>query len=279
MKNFAKQNHFLYQIYYDETIKQALDPDFIPLDNSENIRPDWYEFWVIFNYLQENQLEDHAWYGFFSPKLKQKTGLPAKILHDILDRLPVDVEILLIPYAWDQISYFLNPFEHGEFHHPGLKDISQIFLDHINVPIDLSKMVVDCNTFAFSNFIIAKSRYWHKWLEMADKLFTITENNESQFARDCNAMTSYKGEGAPMKVFIQERLPCIIISRGSFVTNTLDFTETKSDMNSITRTLLQACNFHKKQYRLTNNEEHLQWYWKIRNLIPMKPSQSNSKNT
>ena len=54
----------IYQIYYDQATKQALDPGFIPLDNSNTERPDWYEFWPIRKFLKENQLQEDYWYGF-----------------------------------------------------------------------------------------------------------------------------------------------------------------------------------------------------------------------
>ncbi|WP_135622599.1 hypothetical protein [Solemya pervernicosa gill symbiont] len=48
-------NIYIYQIYYDELSKSKLLPEFIPLDNTSNKRPDWFEFLVILNFLRENE--------------------------------------------------------------------------------------------------------------------------------------------------------------------------------------------------------------------------------
>ena len=37
----------IHQIYYNEQTRAQLDPGYIPLDNTDNPRPEWYEFWVI----------------------------------------------------------------------------------------------------------------------------------------------------------------------------------------------------------------------------------------
>jgi hypothetical protein len=37
----------VFQIFYDDRSRRSLDGGFIPLDNTRNERPDWFEFWVI----------------------------------------------------------------------------------------------------------------------------------------------------------------------------------------------------------------------------------------
>ena len=41
----------IYQIYYSEKTREILDPSFIPLDNTQNNRADWWEYWPIRNFL------------------------------------------------------------------------------------------------------------------------------------------------------------------------------------------------------------------------------------
>ena len=68
----------IFQIYYNETTKNSNDKGFIQLDNSSNNRKDWSEYWPIRNYLLNNNLEDDIYYGFFSPKFYEKTGLSSE---------------------------------------------------------------------------------------------------------------------------------------------------------------------------------------------------------
>ena len=64
-----------FQIFYNEKSRALLDPDFEPLDNLKNERPDWYEYWPIRNYLMQNRLDESAYYGFLSPNFYEKTRL------------------------------------------------------------------------------------------------------------------------------------------------------------------------------------------------------------
>ena len=62
----------LYQIFYNSETKALIDPDFLPLDNSANARPDWFEYWPIRNLLQEKNFSDEDYLGVFSPKFNRK---------------------------------------------------------------------------------------------------------------------------------------------------------------------------------------------------------------
>jgi len=74
----------IYQIYYDQATYQALDPGFIPLDNSKTERPDWFEFWPIRKFLKENPLQADSWYGFLLPKFAGKNGFHSKPLKEVI---------------------------------------------------------------------------------------------------------------------------------------------------------------------------------------------------
>ena len=113
---------FLHQIYYDEATKRDLLPGFIPLDNTSNDRPDWFEFWVILNFLRNNTLQENAWYGFVSPKFTHKTGLDANAVVRKITSEGDNADVLLCTVAWDQVAYFLNPWEQGEVVHPGIRN-------------------------------------------------------------------------------------------------------------------------------------------------------------
>ena len=38
--------------FFDEATRALLDPGFLPLDNTANRRPEWYELWVIREFLR-----------------------------------------------------------------------------------------------------------------------------------------------------------------------------------------------------------------------------------
>ena len=64
---------FIYQILTPLVSTRDLDPGFLVLDNSENARPDWFEYWPIRQFLLAKSLDENAFYGFLSPRFQSKT--------------------------------------------------------------------------------------------------------------------------------------------------------------------------------------------------------------
>jgi hypothetical protein len=260
----------IYQIYYDDKTKQMLLPGFSPLDNSSNVRPDWFEFWVILNFLRENPLEDDAWYGFLSPRFYEKTEFSSEFVINVLKSYGANAEVALFSPDWDQLSYFLNPFEQGEMWHPGLLYHSQKFTDFLNLEVNLSKLVTDTTSSVFSNYIIAKKRFWNEWRRIAEAFFNYAENNV--------AFKSYVSYGSienqyPMKTFIQERFASLILATGNFKVLSPDQSFTAPIFSRLfpqdikTRRYLQGCDLMKKKYRETSDKKYIDMYWSLRNDI------------
>jgi hypothetical protein len=263
------KNAFVYQIFYDQESSRYLDPGFIPLDNTANKRPDWYEFWVIRNFLKKNVLRENAWYGFLSPKFREKSGFDSTVVLSILDQCDAHCDVALFSGGWDQLAYFANPFEQGEVWHPGLTRLSQYFLDQIGMKVDLTKLVTYSDTSLFSNYIVAKPKFWNQWLEIADKFFEFVEHgNASEFRKD----TTYGSEvyQVPIKTFIQERFASVILAQGGFKVASLDQNQIGPIDPLIfkeyaqTRKMLQTCDILKEKYCRTNDDDYLKMYYKIR---------------
>lgn len=269
------KNIRVYQIYYDEDSKKQLDSGFIPLDNSLNERPDWYEFWVIRKFLKEHQLQNDVWYGFLSPKFLRKTHISSNAIFSMLEDYGNNADVALFTNGWDQLAYFLNPFEQGEIWHPGLSRLSQLFFNKIGINIDISKLVTHSSSSVFSNYIIAKSEFWNEWLVIADQFFDFVESNQYP---DFNQTTSYvlQSNQLPIKTFIQERFASVILALGDFKVIAVDqsqlapiFTLFFND-NFDTRRLLQTCDVLKEKYCDTKDEEFLNMYYKIRQHIELR---------
>jgi hypothetical protein len=269
----------IHQIFYDERSRALLDPGFIALDNTDNARPDWYEFWVIKRYLESHTLEDGAWYGFFSPKFGQKTGLRSADLKQFLVNGNDQFDVAFIATAFDQLAYFRNPFEQGEFWHPGISQLSQQVLDAIGCDVRIDDIVSHSYNFTFSNFIVAKPEYWRRWLEFAKRLFDFIEHSAEPLAQAARQTTSYGSVAnqAPLKTFIQERLPCVLMAAEPMRCMTIEdsvgfpifnrvFAETK-----YTRALLQTCNLLKAEYSIKKDPTLLDAYLRTRQLIQLHP--------
>jgi hypothetical protein len=187
-----------------------------------------------------------------------------------------DAEVALFSHSWDQIAYFKNPWEQGDFFHPGLLEESQKFINHINLNLVIKDLVCDATNTVFSNFIIAKKPYWDKWITLASKLIEYAE----QYTDGENLLFSTRYGSSvkdyQIKVFIQERIASIILYQNRFKTLVANnsmrtgvfhnlFT---NDEKSIR--LIKLCGEIKSIYRLSNDPGVLDLYHTTKKIIPTK---------
>ena len=98
--------------------------------------------------------------GFLSPRFYEKTGFDSNYVFEPLKNYGTEGNVALFSPDWDQLAYFLSPFEQGEYWHPGLMTAAQTFIDKCGLGVSLSTLVVDSLTSVFSNHIIAKKEFW-----------------------------------------------------------------------------------------------------------------------
>lgn len=265
----------VYQIFYDERTRALLEPGYIPLDNTTNPRPDWFEFWPIRQFLRSTQLEAERWYGFLSPRFGDKSKLSASEVFEFIATIDGFADVALFSSYWDQIAYFQNSFEQGDYYHPGLMGIAKRFLAAAEITVDLDRLVSDTQSTVFSNYIVAKPIFWSVWLDLADRLFEFAESSSDPAAIAMREGTAYKGnaDGASMKVFIQERLASIVLSDGRFRTASIDTSDRRRPPGLLPPRILrslQTCDLLKQEYRRTGDRTFLDAYRKLRATIPMR---------
>lgn len=264
----------IYQIFYDDKSRQALDPAFVPLDNTANERPDWYEFWVIRNFLKSHLLNDEQFYGFLSPSFRSKTGIGGRELLGFLNQAPPEIDVVLFSHGWDQIAYFRNVFEQGEFWHPGLMEASTQFFASTGKRLELKSFIGHSMNSVFSNYFVAKPKFWCQWLRLADCLYSACEESVGEMTDMLNSSGKYisGGQEAAMKVFVQERIAALLLADGLFQTISLDMCSVPV-FNRIfpedfrTRKLLSACDTMKLEASFNGNEFFVEAYEKCRAAI------------
>jgi hypothetical protein len=204
---------YIYQIAYDQpSLAQVQSGGFLHLDNMQNSRPDWYEYWPIRQFLLSNVLDDDAWYGFFSPKFSEKTLLSHAATCDFITQAtaqhPVDV-VLFSPQP-DMGANFLNVFEQAELFDPGFIQVAKQFFQALGLNIPLESIVMDSRQVVFSNYFVAKPKFWREWFTWTEALFSMAEDSAHPLYAGLNHNTSYS-ETAPRKVFLMERLASLLL--------------------------------------------------------------------
>jgi predicted O-linked N-acetylglucosamine transferase (SPINDLY family) len=207
--------------YSDETCAQA-PAQFALLDNRANARPDWREYWPIRNYLLSHTLEDDVFYGFFSPRFTYKTSLDHEKIRDFVHQHGADNDVLIFSPFWDLNSFFVNPFQQGEFFHPGLLECMQEFSAHCGLRLDVANHAMHSDNTVFCNYFIAKKKFWLRWLELGEKLFKVAESGEGPLAELLDKKTRYSEQFLPQKIFVQERLVNLVLATESFSSKALN---------------------------------------------------------
>jgi hypothetical protein len=204
----------LYQIAYNSvTLQQVQESGFLLLDNLSNERPDWYEYWPIRKFLLSNELEDGAWYGFFSPRFQFKTNLNhVDVLQHVGKAIQIqNADVVLFCPQPDMGANFLNVYEQAEVFDAGFLKVAQDFVQLKGVNIPLAQIVMDMRQIVFSNYFVAKPAFWREWFQWAELLFDCAEDTSHPLHSALTHNTTYS-ENGQRKVFLQERLASLLLT-------------------------------------------------------------------
>jgi hypothetical protein len=263
------------QIFYNQATRDACDPAYVPLDNSDNLRPDWYELWPILQFFRSNPPQDGQWYGFLSPKFTKKMNLDGTKLMALLASLegrPADSISLL--KDWDQTSWFQNVFFQGEHHHKGILPISQAYLNAASWPLYLDDYIGHTANTVFSHYLVASDRFWRLWVYLAESLVAMVDTASHPLNASLKAHTAYGAGRASRFVFIQERLPNVILALPHWLNIPVVNRDSESFIfsnDAVTRAQLALCDDTKKKATPSNSAQIKAQFLKHRRQITPLP--------
>jgi hypothetical protein len=202
----------LYQIYYSDESRAQLDPGFIPLDNAANERPDWREYWPIRRFLRESHdLDPEAYYGFFSPKFGQKTGLDAAAARAFIEQHGAGADVIAFSPYFDQMTFPLSIMEQAIGAHGECIDALQQCATLIAPGFQMARSVTTTSNTIFCNFFAAKPGFWSEWLRQCERIFQIAEESLTPLGIELNRPVAHGAAPAPLKVFIIERVATLLL--------------------------------------------------------------------
>jgi hypothetical protein len=203
---------FVYQIRHDAS--QEVDHDLLSLDNTANERPDWFEYWSIRTFLHTQPLDENTLYGFLSPRFKSKTNLSGREVHEFIRRHGDTADVLLFTPSLHLTAYYLNVFKYGDSCHPGLLGLATRLFRRIGRPTNLDTLITHSGNEVYSNYFVARPRFWRAWLEVTDKIFEIAESPNDPLGMEFRRTTTYRGgESVEIKVFLMERVATWLLAR------------------------------------------------------------------
>ena len=255
----------IYQIYYSEDTRNNNDKGFLQLDNSENERADWREYWPIRKFLNSEALDSNKFYGFFSPKFHEKTGLTSNEVYQFLEENK-DSQICSFSPYFDQSSLFINVFEQSNWAHPDTIKIYSDLLRIMNVNVGVDEIIMTSQNIIFCNYFAAKPIFWQVWLAHCELIFNLAERNDSDFAKRINSYVSHFGGDAQLKVFVIERIASLLL-----YLNKWDVRVFPTSMDTLvvkklekSKNDLYVMNALKIAYNQTDEKNYLQLYLDMR---------------
>lgn len=204
-----------YQIVYSDATRSQVDPEFMPLANDDAIRPDWFEYWPIRQFFENEELDESAMYGFLSPKFRLKTGLSGAEVVAFIESAP-DADVVLFSPFPEHGACFLNVFEQQQLFEPGFLNVCQRFFCSLGDETEVSQMVHHSQSVVFSNFFFAKPHFWRMWLEVCERLVQASETGDLRESL-CEGFLYEAADGvtkpAQRKVFLMERITSYLLGR------------------------------------------------------------------
>jgi hypothetical protein len=259
----------LFQICYSETPRQSLPEGFVALDIPVDERPDWREFWPMRNYLMSHTLEDGVFYGFFSPRFSEMTGLDFEKISNFVQQHGKEHDVLILSPFWDLNSLFANAFEQGDFFHPGLLSCTDKFLQSVGKDLRLSELVMHSDNTAYCNYFIGNKKFWLHWLELGEQLFQSAEAKDTDLAIALNQNMVESQRLLPQKIFVQERLVNMLLAGPEFKSKAWNMFDLPSSATPLSQYKSQAvmANALKLAYAQLNDRVYLQEFHHVRDRV------------
>ena len=75
-------------------------------------------------------------------------------------------------------------------------------------------MITHSGNEVYSNYFVARPRFWRAWLEVTEQLFEIAESRDDPLGMELRQPTTYRGgESVEIKVFLMERVATWLLAR------------------------------------------------------------------
>lgn len=163
----------IYQCYFHESQKYALDPAFIPYDGSASDQQEYHEYPHLKALYKKNKNYDGYW-GLTSWRWSQKCNITGSaFIRWMNDNPGYDVYHPNIGYG--ELG-FPNIFIQGNQYHGKLLNYMERLCKLLGVSVDLYSRY-PTNYFIASHYYVAKNNFWDGWMSFLKHVLEISRND------------------------------------------------------------------------------------------------------
>jgi hypothetical protein len=206
----------LYMIFYDDLTAASIPDGFIGLSNTNPRRKELFEVEPILKFISQTPIEDDEFYGFFSPRIFEKTGLEPSDFETLTKLDLRNFDIVSLAPAPLYLSSHLNPvaqadISHGDFTRRFELLISKVDQDCVLKTEEFARQKIDIAYFLLSHYFLARGGFWKTWAQHVEVALR-AEADDDELRSLLNESCPYPGrpEGYQYLVFLLERLAGLI---------------------------------------------------------------------
>lgn len=263
----------LFKIVYSAEILKEIECEYQILDNLSNERPDWFEYWPIRKFLLNQELDADSFYGFFSPRFKSKTGLSGRAVKEFVIKNAQNADVVIFSPQPDMGAFFLNVFEQAEVFDSGMIELYEKILEYCSQPQKIENLIMDSRQIIFSNYFVAKPKFWKEWLDINEKIYELAEEGSGELGSELRKSTDYPGS-VQKKVFLQERTASFLLKSNKWKSVRYDAFSTAWSASALNKYPSEAIisDALKIAFNETGDEVYFKEFAKVRSKIQKKQS-------
>jgi hypothetical protein len=159
----------IHQIYYDPAQRSALDPAFIPYDNTANPCPEWREYHVFRTVWLAGACRGDDVTGYVSWKFRAKTGIPGRAFVEFIAANPGHDVYFINPHRVEPRP-FATIWQQAEVHHPGIVALAQRILAAVGFELDLMHLEQPPDQVLFCNYWAGTARFWDVYMDLGERV-------------------------------------------------------------------------------------------------------------
>jgi hypothetical protein len=202
----ALQNIRMFQIYYRPDMLSALDPAFVPYDNTSNERPDLREWWCWNKIHNSYLVRDVEYWGAVSFRFYEKTKISGEKFLEFFKNNPGYDTYYVCPWNIFSVKQNNNVWVQGDVYHPGLSALANEILTKLGFNIDVTQIKMS-DAYFYCNFFVANKLFWDSYMKFITSVFEICKIDNSVNDKLLTiGRSNYQDKTTPMFPFFIERM-------------------------------------------------------------------------
>lgn len=171
----------IFQIYYQASQRQYLDPAFEPYNNAGDNSP-LLEF-NVFRKLQNSDLvKGLELWGAVSWRFTEKTGLSGADLQQVIASNPGYDVYYCNPHV-ELEGLYHNLWLQGETVHPNFMILAEEFYKAVGWPVSHLTAIHSSRMFSSANYFVGTPVFWEKYIQFINKALNNVDKNLSSVAK------------------------------------------------------------------------------------------------